>query len=153
MLEFAHVVAGGVIAGKIPNPAVSLPLAFLSHFAVDLLPHWNPSLSYEKRKFGKISQKTSALVLLDSLLGLTLGLFLASQKLPDLKQALIVILGCLLGILPDLVEAPFYFLKGKQYQIKSLIKFQSLLQFNISFFPGVLCQIIFVATLIILSSY
>ncbi len=35
-----HVVAGAVIATAFKNPVVALPLAFMSHFLLDALPHY-----------------------------------------------------------------------------------------------------------------
>ena len=35
-----HVVTGIAIVALVPNPAISLPLAFLAHFALDALPHF-----------------------------------------------------------------------------------------------------------------
>lgn len=150
MLEFAHALTGGVIAYKIGNPLVSLPISFLSHFIVDLLPHWNPSLSKEKKKFGHIKKRTLELIVLDSLFGLFLGLSLASKKLPDTKAAIFVLLGCFLGVLPDLLEAPYYFSHQPVFKPKCLMKFQGKHQFNIPLVPGLISQILFTIFLLYL---
>lgn len=143
MLEFTHSLTGGVIASKIGNPLIALPAALLSHFLVDLLPHWNPGLSKELKKYGRISQKTFRLVMADSFFGLFLGLILASRKLPDIRSGLMVVLGCFLAILPDLFEAPFYFLGWKNSRCQRLHQFQSEHQFKVSFWPGIISQIIY----------
>ena len=150
MLELAHALTGGVIAYEIGNPALSLPLAFASHFVVDLLPHWNPHLAKEKKRFGFISKKTTFLVVVDSLIGLTLGLFLAFKALPDIKRMFFVVAGCFLAILPDLIEAPFYFLNQKGKFIKKLVNFQGKIQYNAPFWPGMLFQVLYVSALLYL---
>ncbi len=144
MLEFVHAAAGGLIAYKIGSPVLSLPLAFASHFLLDLLPHWNPSLTKEKKYKGKISPKTKIIIFFDCLIGLVLGLKIASMALPDLNKAFLVILGCFLGILPDLAEAPFYFLNKKTPFLKFLVNFQCEHQYNVSFVWGISFQILLI---------
>lgn len=48
-----HALTGVIIAAAIPNPAIGLPLALLSHFALDALPHFgkHPKLHYTSRAF------------------------------------------------------------------------------------------------------
>ena len=150
MLELAHALTGGVIAYEIGNPALSLPLAFASHFVVDLLPHWNPHLAKEKKRFGFISKKTTFLVVVDSLIGLTLGLFLAFKALPDIKRMFFVVAGCFLAIFPDLVEAPFYFLHQKGKLMKKIVNFQGKIQYGVHFWPGMLFQALYVSALLYL---
>lgn len=41
MLATPHALIGAVIASKIHNPAIGLPVAFFSHFLFDLVPHWD----------------------------------------------------------------------------------------------------------------
>jgi len=150
MLELAHALTGGVIAYEIGNPALSLPLAFASHFVVDLLPHWNPHLSTEKKRLGFISHKTTFFILIDCLIGLTLGLFLAFKALPDARRMFLVIAGCFFGILPDLIEAPFFFLNQKGKLMKKIVNFQGKIQYNAPFWPGMLFQALYVSALLYL---
>lgn len=150
MLEFAHVVTGGFIAGKINNPYVALPLALISHFVIDLLPHWNPSILNEKQKNGHLKKKTLGIIFFDSCLGLFLGLWLAFGKYPDINKMLLVLGGCFMGILPDLIEAPFFFLNNK-FRLKPLVIFQSCHQFNVSFRTGMLFQVLFTILLLLLA--
>lgn len=148
MLELAHAVTGGVIAYKIGNPLISLPLAFLSHFVIDLLPHWNPHLSNEKKKLGHVKGTTLLIVFLDSFSGLILGLLLASKRLPDTGGVMLVIMGCFLGVLPDLVEAPYYFFGAKSKLLKHLIKFQTNHQNNVKIIPGLIFQAVYIIVLL-----
>ena len=148
MLESVHALTGGVIAYEIGSPLLSLPLAFLSHFVIDMLPHWNPSLNKEKVKLGHISKKTKTVIILDCAFGLFLGLWLAFKKLPNYNQTAVVLLGCLMGILPDLLEAPYYLLNKKISKLKWLRDFQGKHQFNVPFLPGMIFQTIFLIFLI-----
>jgi len=148
MLELAHAITGGVIAFKVANPRLALPLAFVSHFIIDFFPHWNPHLSTEKKKLGAITQKSKFLVIIDCLAGLILGLSIAFRALPDVKRTIVVIFGCLFGILPDLAEAPFFFLNNKSKFLRKIVEIQSKLQFNTSFWFGILFQAVYVYLLL-----
>jgi len=53
MLETPHVLAGAVIAAKVQNPFLAIPLAFASHFILEKVPHWNPHINAEMTKFGR----------------------------------------------------------------------------------------------------
>lgn len=41
MLLFAHIITGAVIGQELKNPVIISGLAFTSHFALDMIPHWN----------------------------------------------------------------------------------------------------------------
>ena len=150
MLEFAHALTGAAVASKLQNPWFSFPISFFSHFLVDLLPHWNPPLKKGKRRSGLfyLPPRTVHLIILDSLLGLFLGLFLAFRALPDFNRTLIIAAGTFLAILPDLAEAPYFFFGYKSQFVKHLIFFQKKLQWKASFLPGILFQILYVTLLL-----
>lgn len=142
MLETPHVIVGAVIAIKVVNPALSLPLAFASHFILERVPHWNPHLNTEKNKLGKITKRSIQIVILDSSLALLGGFYLASRMLPDVNKFTIVLLACFLSSLPDLVEAPYFFLNIKSRWINKWIALQKSIQVDTSILPGILTQIV-----------
>jgi len=150
MLEFAHAAAGAIIAYKIGSPVLALPLAFGSHFLVDLLPHWNFNLDEEKQKNGKIPPKIMIFMVFDSFLGLILGVSVAAKALPNQLKALTVLIGAFLAVLPDLLEAPFYFWNVQNKFINQLLKFQKNHQENIACWPGLAIQVLFVFWLFLL---
>lgn len=143
MLEFAHAFTGGIIVYKTKS-FLFLPLSLLSHFILDLFPHWNPSLGDEIQKYHQIRKKTLFLLVSDSLFGLFLGLFLAFKTLPSVRDFLLVILGCLAGILPDLIEAPYYFFNLRSKFLEKIVKFQSDHQFNVAPILGICFQILYI---------
>jgi hypothetical protein len=140
VLELPHAIVGATIATKIGNPLLAFPLAFLSNFLLDLLPHWNPHLYTELTKEGKVSPKTRMIVILDSSLALIIGSFLAFRFYPDINRIVIVLLSSLIAVSTDLVEAPFFFLGSKNKLITGLIEIQRKHQWNVSFWPGILFQ-------------
>lgn len=144
MLELPHTIVGVTIASKIGNPLLALPLAFLSNFLIDLIPHWNPHLYSEMNHDGKVSRKSTIICLVDSSLALAVGLFLVFRFWPNITKVVIVLLGCFLAVLADVLEAPYFFLGSKNKYILKLISFQRKFQWNVSFIPGVISQIILI---------
>lgn len=142
MLETPHVIVGAAIASKIPNPLISLPLAFGSHFILDKVPHWNPHLNTETQKYGKVTKKSTALVVMDVGLALVSGLTIASTSLPSVSHALVILFGSFFAVLPDVVEGPYFFLNYKTNFIKKWIAFQKSIQTDTTPVPGLLIQVL-----------
>jgi len=69
-LSTLHAAIGISIVKIIPNPWISLPVAFFSHILVDLYPEWSPSVSKLKSwfDFKNYTWKESLLVILQGLL-------------------------------------------------------------------------------------
>lgn len=141
MLETPHVVVAAAIATKIGNPALAIPLSFLSHFVLEKIPHWNPHLRTEKLTLGKLSRQSTQIVIADSLLSLTLGSFIASRALPDINHAIVILLSCFAAVLPDLIEAPYYFLNShSDFIVNKWIPFKKSIQVDASPLPGLATQ-------------
>jgi hypothetical protein len=142
MLELPHTIVGATLAAKIGNPLLSLPLAFLSNFVLDMLPHWNPHLTSELKNLGKISKKTTLIIFLDTLLSLIAGTFIAFKFFPDGQKIVVVLAGCFLAVLADLSEAPYFFLGIRSKFTEKTIGLQKKLQWNAPFIPGIISQIV-----------
>ena len=140
MIELPHTIVGAAIATKIGNPALALPIALLSHFVLDLTPHWNPHLNKEIKEYGHITKRTKAIVTVDVIVSLISGFYLASLVLPDVNKFLVVLAGCFLAVLPDVAEGPHFFFGQRWRPVKKLVEFQSKLQFNVPLIPGLLSQ-------------
>lgn len=143
MLETPHVVVAAAIAVKIANPALAIPLALGSHFVLEKVPHWNPHLNTEFKKYGKVTERSTKIVVVDAIASLILGSSIAYMMLPDVNHAVFVLLACLFGVLPDLIEAPYFFLRKKsQFLEKVWIPLQKSLQVDTSPLPGLTTQFI-----------
>ncbi len=141
MLETPHALVGMVIAATIPNPWVSLPLCFLSHFVVDMLPHWN--WEPDTRPLSLLGIVFD-LILLEILIGY---LAFRSPLQPNLAG------GAFFAILPDLVEAPHIFLGFNNKHLQKLCDFQKSIQKRAPVLPGILTQLVLSALcLLILKS-
>ncbi|MCL5411699.1 MAG: hypothetical protein M1150_03080 [Patescibacteria group bacterium] len=129
MLSTPHMLVGAVIVKIIPNPFLGLPLAILSHFILDSMPHWDwkpPTPPYTKISFFK----TAADLLIGSLI-------VYSITLKDSNQAYILA-GALAGILPDVLQGIIAFLNFslKRNFVSSYSNWHGKIQKRLAFFPG-----------------
>jgi len=144
VLETPHVIVGAVIATKIQNPALSLPLAFASHFVLEKVPHWNPHLNTEKRKFGKVTWTSTKIVIIDVVCSLIIGTYIASNVLPDYLHFITIMFACFIAALPDIVEGPYFFLNFESKVLQRWIAFHKSIQVDASILPGLLTQLVIV---------
>jgi len=146
VLETPHVLVGAAIAVKIPNPLISIPLAFSSHFILEKVPHWNPHLNTEVKKYKKVTRTSTNIVIADVMLSLGSGFFIATSASSDFSHAVWIILACFASVLPDVIEGPYFFLGLKSKFIKKWIGFQKSIQCDVSLIPGLLTQVITIAS-------
>ncbi len=106
MTATAHALVSAAIAASIPNPMLSIPLAFVSHFVLDTIPHWDFGTNWRSRA----KAKTGAVAILDTILGFTVAYFLFAGKV----DSIILFLAMIAGNLPDWLEAPYYIFFANQ---------------------------------------
>lgn len=146
MLETPHALLGAAIAVKLGNPALSIPIAFASHFILEKVPHWNPHLNAETDKFGTVTRKSTLIVIIDSSLALILGSAIAFSQASNITMVIGTLLSSFAAVLPDLIEAPYFFLNIRNNEhIKRWIKFQKGIQVDAPPFWGILTQVLVVA--------
>lgn len=145
MLETPHVAVGAAIASKIPNPLIAIPLAFASHFILDKVPHWNPHIVTETKKFGQPTEKSTNIIIVDCVLALMLGTAIAYKALPNTKMAISIMLCSFFSILPDLVEFPYFYFKRRDKFYTVWSSFQKSIQTDTTPFWGLLIQFITIA--------
>ena len=142
MLELPHAAIGLAIASKIPNPFIAIPLALASHFVVDLIPHWNPSLFTETKKYGKPSKASINIIIIDVILSLILGFFVVFKISSNLTMSLTLLFSAFASVAPDVIEGFYFFLGVKATWLQKLIKFQHDHQGRASIIPGSIVQVI-----------
>ena len=98
MTGLNHAVTGALVAAAINKPAIALPAALLSHFATDVIPHWNYELKphIARRQVVMFADLVLSLALL-LILGLTVD-----------ANPYLVIAGGLIAILPDTMWLRFF---------------------------------------------
>lgn len=145
MLETPHVALGLAIATAIPNPYISIPLAFTSHFILDMVPHWNPHFYSETKNFGKPSKFSTTIAVIDELAAIALTLSIAYSILPDLNSAIVAMMCSFASVLPDQIKFPFFFFKQMRYGIiKKWTEWERSIQVEVGPFWGILTQVLVV---------
>jgi len=102
MTGLNHAVTGATVAAAINRPIIALPAALLSHFLVDMIPHWNYKVPGGPA--GRIK-----VMILDLIMSLSLLIVLA---LTVNAIPWVVFFGGLLAISPDVMWLEF-FLTGR----------------------------------------
>jgi len=122
MLLSFHSLAGVVIATEIPNPLIAWPVALLSHFVLDSLPHWD--FFFEGVN---LSRKVRLAILGDFLIGLLVGLFFIFRVQAN---AFNIIGACFFANFPDGLSAVYLFYGWKPWLVNLNLKIQSKLNFK-----------------------
>lgn len=130
MVLATHIVVGSAVASLMPNhPFVGFTMAFVSHFLLDAIPHWDYKL-----KSGVSSDKNPLdadiainrhfirdlfCIGADILIGIVIAIFVlgGTQKL----SAPTIVAGALGGLLPDVLQ--FVYMKIRREPLISLQKF------------------------------
>lgn len=140
MLETPHVVVGAAIAYKLVNPALAIPLALGSHFILEKVPHWNPHLNTEKKKYGRVTPRSTKIVLVDVCTSLLLGGTIAYLAYPNISHSATILIAAFIAALPDIVEGPYFFLDMKGKLIERWVAFQKSIQVDADLVPGLITQ-------------
>jgi hypothetical protein len=149
MLETPHALVGAAIAVKLGNPALSIPLAFASHFILERVPHWNPHLYTEMKKFGKPTRKSTRIAAIDSVLALTGGSLIAFSQFPNFRMTLAILFSAFAAVLPDVIEAPYLYLGYKKPWLKKYILWQRSIQAEAKPLWGLLTQVLTIAAVLL----
>lgn len=155
MLLTPHALVGIAIGTTVQNPYIAVPLSIASHFAGDLIPHWD-FFSGTKKEERRVGWRPIALMA-DLVLGVAIGLTVTLYILWVKKQpplALNIFLCGIGSVLPDVLEAPYIYMKDEPKFTTAIAKVQSKLQFQAPLPWGVISQtlVMFLSFLIIASS-
>lgn len=146
MLLIPHTVVAVAIATVFKEPKFVLPLALLSHFIIDLIPHWDLLKGeLQKKEFTGVKGKTLLFILVDFFVAVDLGLFFVWQALPDVTLAATIFFAAALANLPDAVLMPRAFFGKKWDWLFAYNRFHSRFQTNLFSFWGILTQAIVIA--------
>ena len=119
-----HTLSGIAIAAALPNPFVALPLAFLAHFAMDALPHFD---FFQTRKSPSLF---SRVLLIDSILAATA---LISLLLIQPEYWVLLIAGGVACASPDIMWLPHFLRTKRGYTAKPqniLLRFHKNIQWG-----------------------
>lgn len=147
MTATSHALIGTVIAAKIGNPALAIPLALASHVIADMIPHWDTAVG---SVHGKPMKKIFTDTLIDISLGFILSYLLITLVFPhtNLLYALLIII---FAQLPDWLMAPYYFLKIKFFEFG--YNFGKMTNRDLDKPWGIVTQIVTVSAVILLGKF
>jgi len=124
MLLTPHILVGAAVASKFSNPLLGILFAFLSHFLLDSIPHWEYSaeaLKQIKTKGIRYCMPALLRVFLDIALGfiiLILAVFLTTNRFsPEF-----VLIGGFFGMLPDGLSFLLFWKRGSKNWLASLLR-------------------------------
>lgn len=98
MTATAHALIGASLAVKITNPTLGIPLAIISHFIADLIPHWDAGTNHQQKSRQKLIFEAT----IDVLFGAA-AVFVLFRNLVDPAYLFIMVIA---AQLPDWLEAP-----------------------------------------------
>ncbi len=148
MLSIAHGTTGALIASKIPNPLISIPLVLLSHYIEDRIPHWDVGQGLTKKKKSKKAAFLQELFF-DFPFSIVLVYLIFQAGQPTINW--LAWLGWFVGLLPDFLEFPYLFLNMKFFPIKQLAKLHAFVHRSTpNKFWGMLPQILVILLVILL---
>lgn len=132
MTATAHALIGGAIAASIPNPAIGLPLAALSHPILDMIPHWDFGLGWRKKK--------KVVLFAQSGLDLVFGLVVTYLFFGHSTEMLYLWSAVFLSLVWDFMQMPYLLFNWNFFPFKTFYKFQHEINKSASLPWGILTQ-------------
>ncbi|MEK7581265.1 MAG: hypothetical protein AAB512_03195 [Patescibacteria group bacterium] len=102
MTATAHALIGASFATIISNPIIGVPVAFISHFIADFIPHWDAGTNHRNKSNLRLKIEAT----FDVLLGFALVLMLF--KTQTMQNPVYMFSMVIAAQLPDWLAAPDY---------------------------------------------
>jgi len=148
MFLVIHVLLGALIGVSFSSASLVFALAFVSHFFLDVIPHWDNNFdlaSFKKSFEVKINKSLVFTVLADFFLALFLSFLLF-----DILGNWLVFVGAFAAMLPDILKLGYFTpLKRNKWYRKHLL-FHAHIQKEVPLGIGILTQVVTVLILIYL---
>lgn len=134
MTATAHALVGGAIAAAIPNPAIGLPLAALSHPILDMIPHWDFGLGWRKKKKIQLFAESS--------FDLVFGLIVTYIFFGQTAEMFYLWGAVFLSLIWDFLQMPYLLFGWDIFPFKTFYKFQHEINRRASLPWGILTQVL-----------
>jgi hypothetical protein len=146
MTATSHAIIGTVIAAKIGNPVLAIPIAILSHIIIDTIPHWDTATNRKNKSFRRLFSES----FLDVFLGFVLSYLLVFLLFPKTNLSYVFIM-IIASQLLDWITSLYYFFHIQTF--KFIYSFQKLFNNDLDLPWGGLIQIIVVLTLVAVAKF
>ncbi|MFH1187024.1 MAG: hypothetical protein V1697_02515 [Candidatus Levyibacteriota bacterium] len=146
MTATGHAVIGAVIAAKIGNPALAIPIAFTSHIVADMVPHWDPATNRNNKGKARLLLDSS----MDVFLSFAIAYLLTYYLFPETS---ILYLFLIVGFsqLLDWLTAPYYFFNINLPPFNWSYHFQKKFDRKLDKPWGIITQAVVVITIVFLA--
>ncbi|MEK7517842.1 MAG: hypothetical protein AAB583_04795 [Patescibacteria group bacterium] len=144
MTATGHAIIGTVIAAKVADPGLAIPLAIASHFVADAIPHWDIATNRKEKTRGTLILEAFS----DVMLGIVLSFLILVIIFPA-TSPLYAFLMILLSQSPDWLTAPYYFFGIKSF--KWAYKLQKIFDKDLDKPWGIISQIALLILIIIIA--
>lgn len=108
MTATGHALVATLLVAKITNPYIVLPLALASHFACDIIPHWDPATHRR--------EKTKQALFYEAAIDVTLSIiasYVLYHSILGQSNYILLYVAVFLSQLPDWITAPYLMLNPK----------------------------------------
>lgn len=146
MTATGHAVIGTVIAAKIGNPALAIPLAIASHFVADLLPHWDTGYHRAHKSKIRFFIQSFVDVAFSFVLSYLLIYFLFQGT--SIRYAFLIVA---MAQLPDWLTAPYLFFDIKYPPFIWVYRLQKIFDRKLDKPWGFLNQVVILAAIVLLA--
>jgi hypothetical protein len=136
MTATGHAVIGTIIAAKIGNPAIAIPIAILSHIAADAFPHWDTGTNAKKKSRIRYFIESLYDVIFSYVLSFLIIRYLFPQT--NLQYAFVIIIA---AQLLDWLTSPYTFFNMKYPPFSWVYRFQKLFDNRLDKPWGIIGQI------------
>jgi len=144
MTATSHALIGTIIAVKVGNPVLAIPIAIASHIALDAIPHWDTATNRRKKTFKRMFTDS----FFDVVISFALSYLLIILFFPktNFGYAFTIIIA---AQLLDWITALYYFFHIKAF--KWVYSFQKLFNNDLDLPWGLATQIILIIALVVMA--
>lgn len=148
MTATGHAVLGAVIAAKVANPALAIPIALVSHVAADLFPHWDSGTNGQKKNGKRMFVEAS----IDVVLGFIIAYSIVLIAFPK-TNLLYVFLIILMSQALDWFTAPYFVLGFKFAPFSWFHSFQSAINTKLDKPWGIIDQVSILLLIVVVARF
>ena len=141
MTATAHALIGGAIAASVPNPALGIPLAAVSHPIADMIPHWDFGFGWKK--------KSKALLFFQSIADLVFGLVITFLIFGKTTNTLYLFMAIFISESWDILQMPYLLFNWKFFPFSAFYHFGHQTNGKAKLPWGVLTQVATVSGLVL----
>ncbi|VVB77766.1 Uncharacterised protein [uncultured archaeon] len=154
MFWVIHILLGMVIGLEFHSAWLIIPIALLSHFILDYIPHWDGFFDkelFQETGFAKITKRDFMVKLIDFSFMILITLYFYSMYIEGgmIVNKNYLILGAFMALLPDLVKIGYFTRLKKRKTFKKYLHFHSRIQRDINWKKGLIIQAILLIILLL----